>query len=76
MPTTHGERTDVHGTDREWKNPGLSGCDKIIRSRFQPTIQHRGADECRAMSAVERPSQSLLLGHASIGYFVDAAFCP
>ncbi len=63
-------------TAGERKNPGLSGGEKVVRFRSQSAIQHRGADDGDAMSALRGPSHPLLLGHASIGDLVDATLCP
>jgi hypothetical protein len=68
-----------HGLDeiiRERKNPGLSGREKAVPVRFQSAIQHCGADDGDAMSALRGPPHPLLLGHASVGDLVDAALCP
>ncbi len=63
-------------TIRERKNPGLSGREKAVPVRFQSAIQHCGADDNDAMSALRGPPHPLLLGHASVGDLVDAALCP
>jgi hypothetical protein len=60
----------------ERKNPGLSGRQQAVRFRFQPAIQHRGADDGDAMRALRGPSHPLLPGHASVGDLVHAALCP
>lgn len=63
------------GQEGERKNPGLSSGEKVVRFRSQSAIQHRGADDGDAMSALRGPSHPLLLGHASIGDLVDATLC-
>src|SRR5262249_6850784 len=59
---------------REWKDPGRSGRHPAARSGLEPAIKDGGPYDRDAMSAVQRPSHSLALAHASIGDLVDAAF--
>jgi hypothetical protein len=49
------------------------GCYVVARSRTKSAIKDSNPDEGDAMSTPWRPSHSLALAHASIGYLFDAS---
>ena len=59
---------------RERKESGLSGRPSPISRRFESSVQYSSANRCDAVRSARRPAHALLLGHASIGDFVHAAF--
>ncbi len=76
-PTSYGLYRQITGLGHECmvgerKNPGLSGRQQAVRFRSQSAIQHRGADDGDAMSALRGPSHPLLLVHSGLAAHLHA----